>query len=165
MKEKVSEVLKSKEGLQIVHQNFSASCFNKTWDFISKESLSEEEKEDMIATSYASLWHWKQRTDYKDENLSIAYWQLGRVQCLAGKAQTASEFGEKCLKASEKLGPFYIGYAYEVMLNSAIITGDKNEAVKYLKLAEEQLALVEDKDNHSYLKEDLSKLMNKLNSL
>ena len=77
MKQEAIKVMKSKEGLQIIHQNFSAACFNKTWEYIEKENLSEEDIENMIATSYASLFHWKKRNDCTDMNLSIAYWQLG----------------------------------------------------------------------------------------
>ena len=151
--------MKSKEGLQIIHQNFAAHCFNKTWEFIEKETLSEEDKEEMITASYASLWHWKKRNDCTGQNLSIAYWQLGRVHCLAGKLQTAEAFGQKCLKVSvdENLSPFFKGYAYEVLLNVSILKKDWSEAKKYLSLAQEQLTQVKDKENQGYLKKDLTK--------
>ena len=165
MKDKVLEILKSKEDLQIVNQSFSASCFNKTWDFIAKDSLSEEGVENMIATSYASLWHWKQRSDCKDENISVAYWLLGRVHCIANKANIAEEFGLKCLKISKGLDPFYTGYAYEVLLNSEIIKGNKAKAEKFYKLANEQMLLVEDKENQSYLSDDLEKLKSRMINL
>lgn len=160
VKGKVQEVFKSKEGVQLLHQTFSAACFNKTWHFIEKDKLSEEDIEDMLATSYASLWHWKQRSDCKKQNLSIAYWQLGRVNCLAGKTIEAKAFGEKCLKVSNdgNLDPFYIGYAYEVLLNTAILEKDFPAAKKYLGLARAELEKVKDKDNRKYLKTDLDKL-------
>ena len=149
MKEKAVEVLKSKEGTQIIHKQFSSVCFNKTWAFIDKKDLSKDEIEDMIATSYASLWHWKQREDCKAQNLSIAYWQLGRVYCVAQKADIAKEIGEKCLKISQKgkLDPFYIGYAYEVLINASVLQKNKGEAKKYLKLANEQVKLIKNKEN------------------
>jgi len=163
MKEETIKVLKSKEGIQIIHQNFAAACFNKTWEFIEKKELSEEDKEDMIATSYASLWHWKKRKDCTQENLSIAYWQLGRVHCLAGKAEIAREFGEKCLKVSKDLSPFCKGYAYEVLCNAAVVSKDMRTAKKYLKLAQEQLEKITDKQNKSYLQKDLEKLLSRIN--
>ena len=162
MKEETIKVLKSKEGMQIIHQNFAAGCFNKTWGFIEKENLSDEDKENMIATSYASLWHWKQRKDCTDQNLSIAYWQLGRVHCLAGKVEQAKEFGEKCLKVSKNLDAFSKGYAYEVLTNAAILENNSADAKKFLKLAEEQLEQVTDKENHGYLKKDLEKLKSQI---
>lgn len=160
MKEKVVEVLKSKEGRQVLHKQFSSECFNMTWGFIDKKELSGEDVEDMIATSYASLWHWKQREDCKPENLSVAYWQLGRVHCLAKKAMTAKEIGQKCLEVSQKgkLDSFYIGYAYEVLINVAILENKKTEGQKYLELAKAQLELVNDQENKGYLKADLDKL-------
>ena len=160
IKNQVTEVLKSTEGVQVIHQYFSANCFNKTWEFIEKDELSEEGMEDMLATAFASLWHWKQRDDCKPGNLSIAYWQLGRVHTLAKDQQTAEKFGKKCLKVSmdAKLDPFYIGYAYEVLIGAALLNDDKKTAAAFLVKAREQLALIEDKENKSYLSADLDKL-------
>ena len=160
MKEKTAEVLKSKQGRQIIHEQLSSLCFNKTWEYIAKKDLSKDDIEDMIATCYASLWHWKQRQDCKAKNLSIAYWQLGRVNCLAQKNATAKEFAERCLKVSleAKLDAFYVAYAYEALLNAALLQKDKKAAEKYLKLANEQLKLVKNKENQAYLKADLAKL-------
>ena len=162
MKEETLKVLKSKEGIQFIHQNFSASCFNKTWEFIEKEQLSDEDKENMIATSYSSLWHWKQREDCTEQNLSVAYWQLGKVHCLAGKADTAIEFGWKCLNVSNSLDAFYKGYAYEVLTNAAILQNDFTEAKKYLSLAVTELEKVADKENKGYLHKDLEILKKKI---
>lgn len=130
MKERVQQILKSKEGNYLLHQTFSSTCFNNTWSFIEKKELLENDIEDMLATAYTSLWHWKQRKDCKDENLSIAYWLLGRVHCLANKPAEAKIFGDKCLKISEKgkLDPFYVGYAYEVLLNASILDKSFKEA-------------------------------------
>ena len=160
MKEKTIEVLKSKEGMQVIHQTFSSHCFNKTWSFIDKKELSKDDIENMIATSYTSLWHWKQRKDCSAQSLSVAYWQLGRVHCLANRLTTAKELGEKCLKVSleGKLDAFYIGYAYEVLANASILKKDKQSAKNYLAKANEQLKLIENKENQGYLKADLAKL-------
>ena len=165
MKEKVQEIFKSKQGVQLLHQTFSSLCFNKTWGFIDKKELSEEDIEDMIATAYSSLWHWKQRHDCKEENLSIAYWQLGRVFCVSGKVKEAKSFGQKCLKISQSgnLDSFYVGYAYETLINSAILEQDYSQAKEHLKLALVELEKVENEENKKYLKADLDKLAEEIN--
>lgn len=163
----MKELLQSKEGQEIIHQQYSATCFNKAWTYLDKKKLSDEDVEDLIATSQASLWHWKQRSDCQPQNLSIAYWQLGRVYCVTKMPEQAQIYADKCLKVSQesKLDAFYIGYAYETLLNTAIIKEDKTEATKLLELAKEQLKLVKDKQNASYLKADLLKLEKELSSL
>ncbi|MCM8542580.1 MAG: hypothetical protein NE328_20105, partial [Lentisphaeraceae bacterium] len=66
---------------------------------------------------------------------------------------------------SKGLDPFYTGYAYEVLLNSEIIKGNKAKAEKFYKLANEQMLLVEDKENQSYLSDDLEKLKSRMTNL
>ncbi len=56
------------------HRFFSAHCFNSTWKLIDKAKRTEPENEQMIQCTLASLWHWTQREDCTDMNLSIGYW-------------------------------------------------------------------------------------------
>jgi hypothetical protein len=45
----------------VVHRYFSATCFNKTWEFIDNPKRTPEEDMTMLQASMASLWHWSQR--------------------------------------------------------------------------------------------------------
>lgn len=56
------------------HEHFSKTCFNSFWDLIDKASRSPREKEEMIHMAHASLYHWSQRNDCTDQNLSIGCW-------------------------------------------------------------------------------------------
>lgn len=157
--EKVKQVLKEKEGVQILHRHFSADCFNKCWTLIEKKKRTASDVENMLLLANASLWHWKQRQDCKPMNLSIAYWQLGRVNCLAKDTKLAKRYGEKCIKISlaGKLPPFYLGYGYEVMANAFILDKDAKNAKKYLKLADGELAKITVEENKKLLEADLQK--------
>jgi len=162
--EKTRSVLKEKESRQMLHQYFSADCFNKCWTLIDKKTRTGAETEDMLLLANASLWHWKQRTDCKPMNLSIAYWQLGRVNCLAGDTDLAKQFGEKVIQVSKdhKLSAFSLGYGYEVMAHASLLEGDAKAARKYLDLADAQLAKIKDKEEKDLLGADLSKLRKQL---
>ena len=61
---------------QRAHKYFSASCFNMTWELIEKPDRTREDDEQMIRMAQASLWHWTQRSDCSDKNVSIGYWQV-----------------------------------------------------------------------------------------
>jgi len=161
---KTREVLKQEESRQVLHQHFSGDCFNKCWPLIDKKTRTDAEVEDMLLLANTSLWHWKQRSDCKPENLSIAYWLLGRVNCLARDTDLAKHYGQKCVKVSldGKLSAFYLGYGYEVMANANLLARDAKNARKYLDLARAQLAKVKDKEEKALLEADLNTLQKQL---
>lgn len=163
--QRTKELLQEREAVQLIHKYFSADCFNSCWDLIDMEDRSEEHEEDMLLLAGASLWHWKQREDCLPENLSVAYWQMGRVHCLAGHAEMAKMWAGKCLDISvrNELPAFYLGYAHEVMADAAYLDGNVSAASEHLQTAMEQASLVEDEDSRSFLQADLDALRKKMN--
>jgi hypothetical protein len=162
--ERTGALLKEEEARQLIHKYYSAECFNSCWDLIDMDSRSAEENEDMILLASASLWHWKQREDCRPMNLSVAYWQMGRVNCLAGNVHMAEYWAGKCVSTSEEgdLPPFYLGYAYEVMANVSMLKAEPMAAGKYMRLAREQLEMVTDDESRGFLEADLEVLQKKL---
>ena len=114
----------------------------------------------MIVLANASLWHWKQRTDCKPDNLSIAYWQLSRVYVLAEHADLARIYGEKCEKVSvdAKLSPFFLGYAYEALARAAVLSKDFAAARRHLEKAKALLAKITDDGEKEFLAADLDSI-------
>lgn len=162
MRDKVKEILSNAESKQIIHEAFSGGCFNKCWTLIEKADRSPEDVEDMLLLAQASLWHWKQRNDYRPMNLSVAYWQLSRVYALAGHYNMARLFGDKCLIVSKdnKIPPFYVGYAYESLARAEVLNKDFTAARSYLEKAEKELAGVTDKEEKGFLETDIVELRN-----
>ena len=162
MRDKVKEILSNAESKQIVHEAFSGGCFNKCWGLIEKTDRSPEDVEEMLLLAQASLWHWKQRSDCKPMNLSVAYWQLSRVYALADHYCQARLFGDKCLKVSKdnKVSPFYVGYAYEAQARAEVLNKDFKAARSCLEKAENELAGVTDKDEKEFLETDIAELRN-----
>ena len=158
--QKVKEVLKNRDTRQVLHKHFSAHCFNECWKHIDKKVRNADDTEDMIALAYASLWHWKQREDCRPQNLSIAYWQLGRVHALANNLALATHFGQKCVVVSVKckLSPFAVGYGYEALLRASILGKRFDDAKSHLKKAEEQLRQITDQDERGLLSNDIEEL-------
>src|SRR5262245_27264138 len=97
------------------HRQFSSECFNKSWELIDRAVRSATDDEQMLLASLASLWHWTQRADCTDQNLSIGYWQVSRVYSHLGQADNARRFGELSLQRSGKLPPFFLAYAHEAL--------------------------------------------------
>jgi hypothetical protein len=143
--------------LGAAHKFFSASCFNRAWDLIDKSNRTAEEDEDMIRLSLSSTWHWTQREDCTQQNLSVGYWQTSRVYALVGQAENAKRYGQLCLNASQgkDIPPFYLGYAYEALARAEAVAGNKEKMDEYLGEARRVADRVPKADTKKMLLDDL----------
>lgn len=110
------------------HHHFSAFCFNQAWTLLCRTTRTPEEDRLMVALSMASVYHWTQRPDCSDQNLSVGYWQVSRVYVTLKRATEALYFAEICLEYSEHLTPFYRGYAFEAIARAAALAGKTTRA-------------------------------------
>ena len=140
------------------HKFFSAHCFNSTWKLIDKAKRTEPENEQMIQCTLASLWHWTQREDCTDRNLSIGYWQAARVYALAGEGDNARKSAQLCLDITPTEDPFYLGYAHEAMARTELLSENKEHAVENLSQARKCAEQVTDSENQKLLVNDLETL-------
>ena len=147
-----------KKDIETAHNYFSKHCFNKTWDFIDKDNLSESEKVQMISSAFASLYHWSNREDQTNQNLSVGYWQLSRVFAVLQDGANALKFANLCLDVSQNddVSEFYLGYAYEALARSEMVNGNADEMNDYLKEANTIGSDLVDKDEKDYLLADLN---------
>lgn len=142
--------------IQEAHKYFSTDCFNKTWDTMDKDGgRSTEEDMEMLHTAIASLWHWSQRQDVTDENLSVGYWQVSRVYCLIQQPYNARRYGRLSLQYAKDLAPFYRGYAYETLARAEMIANNRVNMLTYLEKAREMLEQVEDVEDKEMLAKDV----------
>ena len=144
--------------VKAAHKYFSANCFNSAWDLIDKKDRTAEESEQMINLAQASIWHWTQREDCTDQNLSVGYWQASRIYALLGQADNARRYGQFSLEKSGGSEPFYVGYAYEALARAEQIDGKKDKAGEYLAKAKEQSELISNTDYKKMLDEDLDSI-------
>ncbi len=142
------------------HQYFSAICFNRAWEYLDKTDRSAEDDQRMIETTIASIWHWTQRSDCSDTNLSIGYWQASRVYATVGLGAEAYRYGERCLEASQAKGvpPFYLGYAYEALARAALVMEDRQTMGEHLSEARRVAETVPDLEARKALLADLDTL-------
>ena len=88
----------------------------------------------MIELCLASLWHWTQRDDCSDTNMSIGYWRASRVYATVGLAGESMRYATLCLEASVRpnVPPFYAGYAFEALARAAHVAGHRDAAREHL---------------------------------
>jgi tetratricopeptide (TPR) repeat protein len=144
--------------LGTVHRYFSATCFNKTWDFIDNPNRTPEDDLAMLQTSMTSLWHWTQREDAKPQNLSVGNWQVSRVYAVLGQADNARKYAEASLRLAEGEPPFYVAFAYEALARAEMVAGNKAKMQEYLDKALALAEKVEDEEDKQVLMGDLGSI-------
>ncbi|HEY3290016.1 MAG TPA: hypothetical protein VGK87_07820 [Anaerolineae bacterium] len=117
------------------HRYFSAFCFNSAWDLIDKKDRTLEEDEQMLRLSLASMWHWTQRPDCTNQNLSIGYWQTARIYALLRQPDNARRYANLCLAASQNsdVGPFYRAFACEALARAEAAAGNRELAAQHVE--------------------------------
>ena len=143
---------------ELAHKHFSTSCFNQAWELIDKPQRTDEENARMICLALTSLWHWTQRPDCSNENLSIGYWQVSRAYALAGQADNARKYGRLCLEKSSAEPPFFIGYAYEALARAESVAGCQEPLREFLQQAWKYAEQIEDAGDKALLVNDLKAL-------
>ena len=144
--------------LTAAHKFFSTHCFNKAWVLIDQSTRTPEEDEEMIRLSLASAWHWIQRDDCTQENLSVSFWQTSRIYAILEQADNARRYARLCLDASqgEDVAQFYLGYAYEALARAESLVGNTAQMEQYLNQARNIAAAMSESDEKQMLLDDLA---------
>lgn len=141
--------------MDAAHKYFSTQCFNKTWELINKTDRTDKENEQMIQLCQASIYHWTQRDDCTDQNLSIGYWQASRVYALLAMADNARRYGQLSLGCTQENESFLRGYAYEALARAEMVAGNGAKKEEYLSQARKYADAIEKADEKQYLIDDL----------
>jgi hypothetical protein len=140
------------------HKYFAATCFNSAWPLIDKVDRTPDEDDQLVALGHASLWHWTQRADCTDTNLSIGHWLLSRIYSVLRDAPQARKYAESCLRISQQPGmePFHLGIAYEAVARSASLARDWAAAASAVAEARSLAERVSDDESRTQLLGDLA---------
>ena len=138
------------------HSFFSVYCFNTAWSLMEKTNRTPEEDDQMVLLSQTSIWHWMQRDDCQNANLSVGYRQASRIYSILGRADEARRYARLSLRQSDQETPFLRAYANEALARAEKVAGNGGLAAKYhadaLRLAES----VEEIDDRKLLFDDLT---------
>ena len=137
------------------HNYYSAMCFNSAWALIDKTDRTPEEDQEMIQLNQASMWHWTQREDCTDKNMSIGYWQASRIYALIGQADNARNYGQLSLDYGKDHAPFYGGYAHEALARAEWVAGNREAVDEHLSQAQLLASEVEAPEDREVLEADL----------
>jgi hypothetical protein len=144
--------------VEAANRYFAAHCFNRAWDLIEKQVRTPEDDRLMVALNQASVYHWLQRSDCGNKQLSIGFWQASRIQSVLGNAVEARRQAEVCLSYSSELEPFYLAYAHEALARAARIAGDLKLAHFHRAEATKLAGDITKKDDRDLLLKDLESI-------
>ncbi len=146
-KEKENSV--SQETEKDFNNKYAAGLNNLVWSLLEKEDRTEGENASMISSAHASLYHWSRIGT--DINLQRGQWLISHVYAVLNMPESALYHADRCLKITvqNNLKDFDLAYAYEAMARAYAVSKNRNEALKYMGLAEQagnSIEKQEDKD-------------------
>jgi hypothetical protein len=146
------------EDLEKAHCQFAPGLFNKTWEYLLKEDRTTDETEEMIHIAHASRYHWSKIG--KDVNLARGEWLLARVYSVAGRADEALKWAERCRERCEgsELSTFDQAASCEAVSRALAVGGRKDEAVRWRDRAADYAAKIEEVEEKKIFDEDLASL-------
>ncbi|MEW6718144.1 MAG: hypothetical protein AB1345_11665 [Chloroflexota bacterium] len=140
--------------LEEAHEHFAKMLNGKVWGLLQKPERSKSEDERMIYAVYASGYHWLEAgTGLHHQR---AEWLIAHVCTELSLADSALRHTSRCLELTNEfpdlMKDFDWAYAYEGIARANALAGNRNEALKYIQLAEERgQAIHNDEDKNIFL--------------
>ncbi len=144
----------------IDHRKLAAELYNATWELLDLDRRSEQDDDAMLATAYASFYHWSRYDGVRPENLGRGHWLCSRVHAVLGQADLAAHHAGRYVSIAEagNLEDWDLAAALEAAARAAAVGGDFDAAEALELKAREQLALVRDAEDRAVVEADLDTL-------
>ena len=87
----------------------------QTWNLIEKKDRDEKDDKRMIYFAEASLYHWRQSSNYQPVNEQRGQWLISHVLAVLNRGDEALAHAKSCMDITmnESLKDFDLAYAYE----------------------------------------------------
>lgn len=142
-------------------QRFFGIEFNNTvFKLAEKETLSTQEKEEIIQTAHASVLHWQKFSKSTIANSQRGYYMVAKAYVAVGENENALKYAKICYeltqKYSKELYDWDLAYSYEMMARTAAMNNDKANFDLFYKKAKEQELKIKDKGDLKYFSTDFA---------
>ena len=140
------------------HRALAIQYHSQTWDLLDKEDRSPEDDELMIHTAHTSCRHWLEvGTGLHHQR---GEWLISRVYGVVGLAGAALRHAKRCAELTEThsdlMEDFDRAFAQECLARAHALAGNRDDALRYMKLAEEAGEAIADKGSRDYFFSDLN---------
>jgi tetratricopeptide (TPR) repeat protein len=140
--------------LEEAHQYFAKMLNGQVWELLQKTDRSKAEDELMVDAAHASGYHWLiAGTGLHHQR---AEWLIAHVYIELSLTDSALRHAAQCLELTHEftdlMQDFDRAYAYEGVARANTLAGNRDEALKYIQLAEESgQAIRNDEDRSIFL--------------
>jgi len=115
-----------------LNRYFAIECNNQFWS-LSERELKPDEKHEILAVAFTSLYHWSQVGT--DENINLAYLGVARALCINESSQSL-EYAQRAHSYFDGESADWIQAFTNVVLSHALLNaGKKAESVEYYEKA------------------------------
>jgi hypothetical protein len=138
--------------------HFAKTLNGKVWELLEKPDRSKGEDEWMIHAAHASCFHWLNAgTGLHHQR---GEWLIARVYTVLGLAEPALRHASRCLQLTEEFAAqmqdFDRAFAYETVARANALAGHRDEARKYIRLADEAGRSIADAEDKSIFLADFN---------
>jgi len=120
------------------HRKTAVRCFNETWVYLEKKERTEQDNQKMLQLAHASRYHWGQVGTPR--NKAVGDWQISRVYAALKQPHLSLLFANSSLRICKREHlPDVLVTAYEAVARAYAVAEDQASAIKYLRLARDQL--------------------------
>ena len=137
---------------------FAVNFHGMTWDLLGKTNRTLEDNEEMIDYAHSSLAHWRKAG--KEINLQRGYWLLSRVYSVIKKVDPCVEYAIRCQKVTndfpDQMEDFDIAFSFEALARAHALAGNKDEFLKYHKMAKDTGKSIKKDDDRKVFEDDLN---------
>jgi len=121
------------------HRFFAGAIFNEVWELLEKPDRAKHDDEAMVHAAHASCYHWLHAgTGLHHQR---GEWMIARVYSVLGIAEAALRHANRCLELTREhaglMEDFDPAFAYECVARANAVAGQRDEALRYLRLAEQ----------------------------
>jgi hypothetical protein len=137
------------------HAKFAKHLFNHSWDLIEKRDRTDLEDHEMLHAAFASRYHWG--VVGTEENRCLGDAHIARVAAYLGHPALALHYATRALDVTLAQGwrDFRLASAYETMARAHSAAGHAAERDRYIGLAREALALIDDPEDLQIITEQI----------
>ena len=142
---------------QEAHRLFARKFNGEVWGLLEKPNRSLLEEKLMVHTAHASCCHWlKVGTGLHHQR---AEWLLARVYSELGMGESALRHARRCRELTDEyaelMEDFDRAYALECLGRANAVAGNREEALRYVGLAEKLGAAIKDEESQKIFRGDL----------
>jgi hypothetical protein len=137
--------------LEAAQQHFAKSLNAKVWELLEKSDRSKLEDELMLHAAHASCFHWMQVKAGAPQQRGE--WLIAHVYTVLGLAEPALRHATRCMELTQEFAgemkDFDRAYAYEALARANALAGNREDGLKYLRLASDAGQAIADAEDKS----------------